>query len=42
MIEVNLEKTELSGIFDQVFLGKGGQVMPSILEEIIKAKAGGN
>lgn len=42
LIEVNLEKTELSGLFDQVFLGKGGQIMPSVLEEIIKAKAGGN
>lgn len=42
LVEVNLEKTELSGIFDQVFLGKGGQVMPLILEEIIKARAGGN
>ena len=42
LIEVNLERTDLSGVFDQVFLGKGGQIMPLVLEEIIKAKAGGN
>ena len=38
LIEVNLEKTELSGIFDHVFLGKAGQIMPSLLDEIIKAR----
>lgn len=40
LIEVNLEKTELSGMFNQVFLEKAGQIMPLILEEIVKAKTG--
>jgi len=38
LVEVNLEKTELSGIFEHVFLGKAGQIMPSLLDEIIKAR----
>lgn len=38
LIEVNLERTELSGIFDHVFLGKAGQIMPSMLEFVSKIK----
>lgn len=40
LIEVNLERTELSPLFDQVFLGPAGEIMPRIREGIIKTKAG--
>ncbi|MDQ7797391.1 MAG: NAD-dependent deacylase [Candidatus Edwardsbacteria bacterium] len=42
LIEVNLERTELSPLFDQVFLGPAGEIMPRILDGIIRAKAPGD
>jgi NAD-dependent deacetylase len=34
LVEVNLEKTELSNLADEVFLGKAGEIMPRITELI--------
>lgn len=38
LVEVNLEKTELSGIFEHVFLGKASQILSSIIELVIRVK----
>jgi NAD-dependent deacetylase len=34
LVEVNLERTELSSLADEVFLGKAGEIMPEIVEFI--------
>jgi len=34
LLEVNLERTELSNLADEVFLGKAGEIMPKISELI--------
>lgn len=36
LVEVNLEKTELSSLADEVFLGKAGEIMPEIVRFIRK------
>jgi NAD-dependent deacetylase len=42
LIEVNLERTGLNQLFDQVFLGPAGEIMPRILDGIIRAKTPGD
>ncbi len=39
LVEVNLERTELSPLFNDVFLGPAGEIMPRMLEGIINARA---
>ncbi len=34
LIEVNLERTELSSLADEVFLGKAGEIMPEIIDSM--------
>ncbi len=36
LVEVNLERTELSSLADEVFLGKAGEIMPEIVRFIRK------
>ncbi|MGE5353943.1 MAG: SIR2 family NAD-dependent protein deacylase [Acidobacteriota bacterium] len=38
LVEVNLEETELSSLANYVLLGKAGEILPGILEEVIKLK----
>jgi NAD-dependent deacetylase len=42
LIEVNLERTGLNQLFDQVFLGPAGEIMPRILDGIIRARTPGD
>lgn len=38
LVEINLEETELSPLADYVLLGKAGEILPGILEEVKKLK----
>lgn len=40
LVEVNLEETELSSLADYVLLGKAGEILPGIFDEVKKLKGG--
>lgn len=41
LVEVNLEETELSPLADYVLIGKAGEILPGVLEEVKKLKGKG-
>jgi NAD-dependent deacetylase len=38
IIEINLEKTEISSVVDQSFWGKAGEILPTIYDELRNIK----